>query len=186
MARVRQYSVELTLVLILAGAVVYFGYLGYGLLTPAFVAEPFSGERAREYVARQVDYGPRPTGSPANIRMGDWLIEELRLLGWDVVVQPFTTPDNTPARNIIAIKSNTPAPARAAMLVTHYDTRLVADRDPELFARHTRELLDNTDRARAMGAAAAELGRRYTWSFAAARLRRLYTDVTSRSLVNCS
>ncbi|MFM7490189.1 MAG: glycosyltransferase [Actinomycetota bacterium] len=72
-------------------------------------------------------------------------------------------------------------------LVEHDRTGfLVADRDPEVFARHTRELLDNTDRARAMGSAAAELGRRYTWSFAAARLRRLYTDVTSRSLVNCS
>lgn len=131
MARLRHYSVELTLVLILAGAVLYFGYLGYGLLTPAFVGEPFSGARAREYVAQQVDYGPRPTGSPANIRMGDWLIEELRLLGWDVVVQPFSAPDNTPARNIIAIRANNPAPARTAMLMTHYDTRLVADRDPD-------------------------------------------------------
>jgi D-inositol-3-phosphate glycosyltransferase len=72
-------------------------------------------------------------------------------------------------------------------LVDHERTGfLVADRDPEAFARHTRELLDDADRARAMGNAAAELGRRYTWSFAAARLRRLYTDITSRSLVNCS
>jgi hypothetical protein len=37
-----------------------------------------------------------------------------------------------------------------------------------------------------MSAAAAERGRRYTWSFAAARLRRVYTDVASRALVNCS
>ena len=37
-----------------------------------------------------------------------------------------------------------------------------------------------------MRAAAADRGRRYTWSFAAARLRRVYTDITSRSLVNCS
>ncbi len=63
--------------------------------------------------------------------MGDWLIEELRLLGWDVVVQPFVGGEETNARNIIAIRSSTPAPARAAMLVTHYDTRLVADRDPD-------------------------------------------------------
>jgi hypothetical protein len=131
MLRLRLYSVELLLVFVLAGAVAYFAFLGYGLLTPAFVVEPFSGDRALTYAAKQLEFGDRATGSPNNIRMGDWLIEELRLLGWDVVVQPFTAGQNTSARNIIAIRSSNPAPARAAMLVTHYDTRLVADRDPD-------------------------------------------------------
>jgi len=72
-------------------------------------------------------------------------------------------------------------------LVEHEHTGyLVADRDPDVFARHTAHLLDHSGVAHDMGAAAAALGRRYTWSFAAARLRRLYADVTSRSLVNCS
>jgi D-inositol-3-phosphate glycosyltransferase len=63
---------------------------------------------------------------------------------------------------------------------------LVADRDPEMFAKYTTELLNNPALAASMSAAAAERGRRYTWSFAAARLRRVYSDVTSRALVNCS
>ena len=63
---------------------------------------------------------------------------------------------------------------------------LVADRDPEMFAKYTAELLNNPALASAMSIAAAERGRRYTWSFAAARLRRVYTDITSRALVNCS
>ena len=63
---------------------------------------------------------------------------------------------------------------------------LVADRDPEMFAKYTAELLNNPALASSMSAAAAERGRRYTWSFAAARLRRVYTDITSRALVNCS
>jgi len=72
-------------------------------------------------------------------------------------------------------------------LVEHERTGfLVADRDPEVFAHCTARLLDDSDFAGTMGSAAAELGRRYTWSFAAARLRRLYADVSSRSLVNCS
>lgn len=131
MARLRLYSIELLLVLILAAAVSYFGFLGYGLLTPAFVVEPFSGERALTYVEKQLEFGERTTGSPNNIRMGDWLIEELRLLGWDVVVQPFVAPNDLPARNIIAIRSSTPASARTAMLMAHYDTRMFADRDPD-------------------------------------------------------
>ena len=63
---------------------------------------------------------------------------------------------------------------------------LVADRDPNMFAQYTAELLKNPALASAMSIAAAERGRRYTWSFAAARLRRVYTDITSRALVNCS
>ncbi len=131
MAWLRIYSIELLLVLILAAAVSYFGFLGYGLLTPAFVVEPFSGERALAYVEKQLEFGERTTGSPSNIRMGDWLIEELRLLGWDVVVQPFVTPNDLPARNIIAIRSSTPESARTAMLMAHYDSRMFADRDPD-------------------------------------------------------
>ena len=63
---------------------------------------------------------------------------------------------------------------------------LVADRDPNMFAQYTAELLKNPALASAMSITAAERGRRYTWSFAAARLRRVYTDITSRALVNCS
>lgn len=72
-------------------------------------------------------------------------------------------------------------------LVDHGSTGfLVPDRDPEMFARYTDGLLRDPATATAMGAAAAARGRGYTWSFAAARLRRLYTDITSRSLVSCS
>src|SRR5688572_19972536 len=131
MARLRLYSIELILVMILALAVSYFGFLGYGLLTPAFVVEPFSGDRSLTYVQKQLAFGDRSTGSPSNIKTGDWLIEELRLLGWDVVVQPFVAANNVPARNIIAIRSITPTPARTGMILTHYDTRMFADRDAD-------------------------------------------------------
>ena len=72
-------------------------------------------------------------------------------------------------------------------LVDHERTGfLVPDRDPDGFARFTADLLSDSARRDRMAEAAAERGRRYTWSFAAARLRRLYSDVSSRSLVNCS
>ena len=75
MARLRRYSIELLLVSVLAIAVSYFAFLGYGLLTPAFVVEPFSGDRAMGYVEKQLEFGDRATGSANNIRMGDCLIE---------------------------------------------------------------------------------------------------------------
>ena len=62
---------------------------------------------------------------------------------------------------------------------------LVPGRDPALFAGHIDELLAHPTMALAMGAKAAEKARHYTWSFAAARLRRVYTDVSTRDRVEC-
>lgn len=62
---------------------------------------------------------------------------------------------------------------------------LVADRKPDQFAAHIDHLLAHPLDALAMGERAAETARRYTWSFAAARLRRVYADVTTRQRVAC-
>ncbi len=131
MRRLRYYSIEMALILLLAAAVGYFGYLGYGLLAPSYALEPFSGERAKFYVEQQVTFGPRVTGTASSVQTGDWLVEELRLLGWDVLIQPFIAYDGTPARNIIAMRGAGPSAGPVVILGTHYDTRLAADRDPD-------------------------------------------------------
>ncbi len=64
--------------------------------------------------------------------------------------------------------------------------RLIEGRDPDDYARAIAEILDDRDLHRAMSAAAVERARRYTWSFAAARLRRLYSDLTVRERVSCT
>jgi len=62
---------------------------------------------------------------------------------------------------------------------------LVDTRDPADYAVAVTEILDHPARAAAMAAAAAERARGYTWSTSAARLRRLYADVTAREPVRC-
>jgi D-inositol-3-phosphate glycosyltransferase len=65
---------------------------------------------------------------------------------------------------------------------------LVDGRDPERYARAMAQLLDDPLGAAAMGAAAAVRARRFTWSFTAARLRRVYTDLAAQpspALVAC-
>jgi len=62
---------------------------------------------------------------------------------------------------------------------------LVDTRDPADYAVAVTEILDHPARAGAMAAAAAERARGYTWSTSAARLRRLYADVTAREPVRC-
>jgi D-inositol-3-phosphate glycosyltransferase len=66
---------------------------------------------------------------------------------------------------------------------------LVDGRDPARYARAMTQLLDDPAGAAAMGAAASVRARRFTWSFTAARLRRLYTDLASQptpALVACT
>lgn len=65
---------------------------------------------------------------------------------------------------------------------------LVEGRDPARYARAVRQVLDDPVAASAMGAAAAVRARRFTWGFTAARLRRLYADLVTRSatLVACT
>ena len=71
-------------------------------------------------------------------------------------------------------------------LVDHGRTGfLVEERDPELFAAHVARILDDPMLAGEMAIEAALGARQYTWSIAAARLRRLYADLTSRNLVEC-
>ncbi len=72
-------------------------------------------------------------------------------------------------------------------LVDHGETGLlVPNREPARFADAVRTILDDPARAASMGAAASARASRYTWGFAAARTRRLYTDLTARQLVACS
>ncbi len=62
---------------------------------------------------------------------------------------------------------------------------LVTERDPNEFARHVRAILDNPVLANQMSYEAAIRARRYTWSFAGARLRRVYADLAARDRVEC-
>ena len=62
---------------------------------------------------------------------------------------------------------------------------LVDSRDPGLYAEALASILDDPRTAAEMSVAAATKARSYTWSTTAARLRRLYADLTARSLVEC-
>ena len=63
--------------------------------------------------------------------------------------------------------------------------RLIDGRDPGDYAAAIAEILDDDALRTRMSIASVERARRYTWSFAAARLRRLYGDLTVRELVTC-
>lgn len=63
---------------------------------------------------------------------------------------------------------------------------LIGTRDPVDYAKRIEQVLSDSDLAASLGNAAAVEAKQYSWPAAAARLIRLYDDVSSRSLVCCS
>jgi Zn-dependent M28 family amino/carboxypeptidase len=91
----------------------------------------FSGERALYHVSQLVAMGPRPTGSEAVKRAGDYIADMLKAYRFRVTEQPFTveTGEGTvTGRNVIAEWGEGES---VIMLGTPYNTRLRADRNSE-------------------------------------------------------
>ena len=86
----------------------------------------FDGERAYDQVLAQEAIGPRPTGSEAGWATGDYIVDQLNKLGWSVQTQEFVF-QGVRGRNIIGKAGEGPL----IILGAHYDTRPVADRDPD-------------------------------------------------------
>lgn len=92
------------------------------------------GDSAFAYVQAQVDLGPRPTGSPANVKCQEFIKNTLHRHKADTVIEQkanVKTWDGkmVPINNILA-QYNKDAKTRV-LLLAHYDTRPVADRDPD-------------------------------------------------------
>lgn len=86
----------------------------------------FSGQCAYQDVITQVGFGPRTPGSIAHARTVAWIQDELEAAGWLVVLQEIEYEDHL-IKNITATRTEeTPK----ILLGAHYDSRLVADRDP--------------------------------------------------------
>ena len=86
----------------------------------------FDGDHAYQYVLAQEALGPRPTGSQAGWATGDYIIEQLEELDWTVEAQEFVF-QGVQGRNVIGVAGQGPV----VIVGAHYDTRPVADQDPD-------------------------------------------------------
>jgi glutaminyl-peptide cyclotransferase len=93
---------------------------------PTERAGKFDGQVAFRHVQAQMALGPRPTGSDAGRKTGDYIAEQLKEYGWQVELQNFVY-QGVPGRNIIGKAGKGPV----AIIGAHYDTRRVADNDPD-------------------------------------------------------
>jgi glutaminyl-peptide cyclotransferase len=86
----------------------------------------FDGNRAFASVAKQVGFGPHPSGSPAIAKVQDYLISELKSYGCTVETDDFSA--DTPAGRLkmknIVVKIPGDKP-EIILLGTHYDTKMM-------------------------------------------------------------
>jgi hypothetical protein len=130
---------EALLVLGFLALLVWFGFMLAPTVRPLLPEWPrratqFDGQVAYEHVTAQMTIGPRPTGSAENRKTADYIAEQLEKQGWRVEFQDFIY-RGVPGRNVIGKAGQGPA----AIIGAHYDTRLVADNDPDLALRQQPE-----------------------------------------------
>ena len=84
----------------------------------------FDGRRAFAQVAKQVSFGPRPSGSPAIAEVQEYLLSELKSYGCPVETDSFgsDTPAGRIAMKNILVKIPGDRPG-VILLGTHYDTK---------------------------------------------------------------
>lgn len=84
----------------------------------------FDGRRAFAHVAKQVGFGPHPSGSPAIVQVQDYLLSELKGYGCTVETDAFsadTPAGRVPMKNmLVKIPGEKPS---VILLGTHYDTK---------------------------------------------------------------
>ena len=93
---------------------------------------PFDGEAAYRYAQTEFDFGPRVPGTPAWQKSGDWIVAQMRTRADTVIeqrwVHKLANGDSIPLRNIIA--RFRPNATERVLYVTHWDSRPIADDDP--------------------------------------------------------
>jgi Zn-dependent M28 family amino/carboxypeptidase len=93
----------------------------------------FDGNAAKEFIAKQVSFGPRVPNSEGHKKCKDWLVSQFKSFGAEVIEQDFnaTTYNNVKlnATNIIARYN--PNVQERIILGAHWDTRPFAEKDPD-------------------------------------------------------
>jgi Zn-dependent M28 family amino/carboxypeptidase len=112
----------------------------------------FDANAAMAYTKQTVDFGPRVPGTPAHEKTADWIIAEMKKRTDSVTVQSWTQTtkkgEKLPMRNIFA-RFN-PAATQRVLYLTHWDTRPVADDDPN-FGNKTQPFPGANDGASGVG-----------------------------------
>jgi hypothetical protein len=91
----------------------------------------FNADSAYFFVKKQVEFGPRVPGTPAHKKCAEWLVREFQRMGMTVVEQKFKAQTYFGARDAVNIIAQyKPERSNRVLLCAHWDSRHVADKDP--------------------------------------------------------
>jgi hypothetical protein len=96
------------------------------------LSRKFDGSRAFTYLTDQVNFGFRIPGTPEHKRCGDYIVNTLRGIGWEVEEQTFNATvrgQSLPMRNIVARLGWISGKKDNVIIAAHWDTRPWADQD---------------------------------------------------------
>ena len=127
-------KLEYTINLIFSAAIV-LGQYTCSKAQPVSVP-PFDGESAYRYLEAQCSFGPRNPGSGGHAKCLEFLSGELKKYSSEVRLQSFEASAGLLSgtgkmTNIIAVFHSSASPGNAILLTAHWDTRPIADRDPD-------------------------------------------------------
>jgi hypothetical protein len=97
-------------------------------LAPIPGAIAFNGERAMEHVKKQVEFGPRPPGSPELAKTRAYIIEQLKSYGLKVMTDEFRASTPQGEKTMVNITAELPGESKdVIMLTSHYDSKYFKD-----------------------------------------------------------
>jgi glutaminyl-peptide cyclotransferase len=97
---------------------------------PAVVpgAVAFNGERAMDHVRKQIEFGPRPPGSPELAKTREYIINTLRDSGLRIITDEFTASTPSGPKKMVNITAEIPGESKDVIIISsHYDTKLFKD-----------------------------------------------------------
>jgi len=95
---------------------------------PAKSGSDFDGGRAFEHVRKQVEFGPRPPGSPELEKTRSYLIDQLKSYGLKVTTDEFHPITPVGDRKMVNVTAELSGESNDVIIISsHYDTKLIKE-----------------------------------------------------------
>src|ERR1700686_662972 len=88
----------------------------------------FDGDRAFEHVRKQVEFGPRPPGSPELEKTRAYIMDQLKSYGLKVTTDEFHAMTPVGDRKMVNVSAELPGESNDVIIVSsHYDSKYVKE-----------------------------------------------------------
>ena len=88
----------------------------------------FNGERALDHARKQIEFGPRPPGTPELEKTRSYIVEQLKSFGLTVTLDEFTAKTPQGEKKMANIVAELTGETKTTILIaSHYDTKFYQD-----------------------------------------------------------